>query len=175
MSLAAAQQTRDLGNGRERFWRDSMNATCGLPAATDDDAQDVSAVLGELQRDADRDCAMPFVARANPRRRILFVAGSSMPWRAVESDQGNSGKRMLCFGNAQHLRRFALEQLGWERAHQDFVTEHLATAAGLPGVATDGLPNRLLDAAVEAFHVAASVRPHLALADRIVAFRAHSS
>jgi hypothetical protein len=145
-----------------------MNATYRLPEARDDDSDDVSGIVGKLQRIADSQGAVHLAAQTNRRLRILFVVGSSLPWRAIEYDREVTRKRMMCFRDPKQLQRFALARFECERAQEKFVREHLVTPGGLPGITTDWLPSHCFDAALEAYREEIGGRPDQTLADRIV-------
>jgi len=144
-----------------------MNATFGLAEANDNDIHDVSAIVGELQRVADSHGTINLAAQTNGRLRILFVVGSSLPWRAIEYDREVSCRRRMCFRDSKQLLRFARAQFDCERAHEKFVREHLATPGGLPGITTDWLPSHSFDAVLEAYCDEISDRPYRTLVDRI--------
>ncbi len=146
-----------------------MNATYGLAEANDDDSDDVSGIVGELQRIADSRGTVDLAAQANRRLRILFIVGSSLPWRAIEYDREMSRKRMMCFRDFMQLQRFALAHSDRERAHEKFVREHLATPGGLAGITTDWVPSHSFAAVLEAYLDDIDERAYRILADRIVA------
>lgn len=145
-----------------------MNATNALTEATRNGGDDVSAIVGKLQRLADSHETMRLVGQANRRLRILFVAGSPLAWRAIEDDRRVPRRRMMCFRHFEHLQRFVLEQFAWERAYQKFVSEQMATPGGLPGITTDWLPSYSFDAVLEAYRDEIGDRTQWTAADRIV-------
>jgi hypothetical protein len=147
---------------------DDMNATDGLTESKDDDRDDVSRLVGDLQRLADSHEISQIAAHANRRVRILFVVGSSLPWRAIEYDREAPSRRMMCFREFQQLQRFVLDLFAWERAYRKFVSEQMATPAGLPGITTDWQPYYSFDAALEAYRSGVGERAYRAAADRIV-------
>jgi len=112
-------------------------------------ANDVSLTVAELQRIADSS------APSHPagRLRIMLVVGSSWPWRAIESDGGSSNKRMTCCRDPEQIRRIVLEHLDWQRAAEQFVTEHMATPGNLPGITADWVPSHSFDAVFESFRL----------------------
>ena len=145
-----------------------MNATYGLTEAKDNDRDDVSGIVWELQRLADSHGTVQVGAQTNRRLRILCVVGSSLPWRAIEYDREVSSRRMMCFRDFKQLQRFALEQFAWERAYEKFVSEQMATPAGLPGITTDWLPSYSFDAVLEAYRDEIGDRSYRTAADRTV-------
>jgi hypothetical protein len=147
---------------------DYMNATDGLTERKDNDRDDVSRLVGDLQRLADSHETSQVAAKAYRRVRILFVVGSSLPWRAIEYDREAPSRRMMCFRQFEQLQRFVLELFAWERAYEKFVSEQMATPAGLPGITTDWLPYYSFDAALEAYGYGVGERAYRAAADRIV-------
>jgi hypothetical protein len=147
---------------------DHMNATYGLTEAKDKDRDDVSGIVGELQRLADSHETVQLAAQANRRLRILFVVGSSLPWRAIEFDREVPRRRMMCFRKFAQLQHFVLEQFAWECAYEKFVSEQMATPADLPGITTDWLPSYSFDAVLEAYRHEIGDRTYRSAADRIV-------
>jgi hypothetical protein len=148
---------------------DHMNATYGLTEAKDkEDRDDVSGIVGKLQRLADGHETVQLAAQANRRLRILFVVGSSLPWRAIEFDREVPRRRMMCFRKFAQLQHFVLEQFAWECAYEKFVSEQMATPADLPGITTDWLPSYSFDAVLEAYRHEIGDRSYRSAADRIV-------
>jgi len=145
-----------------------MKTTSGLTEARSSDRDDVSAIVGELQRLADSQETMQLAGQANRRLRILFVVGSPLAWRAIEDDRKVPRRRMMCFRDFEQLQRFVLEQFAWERAYEKFVSEQMATPAGLPGITTDWLPSYSFDAVLEAYRDEIGDRTPWTSADRIV-------
>jgi hypothetical protein len=147
---------------------DPMNATYGPTEAKDNDRDDVSGMVGVLQRLADSHETVQLPAQANRRLRILFVVGSSLPWRAIEFDREVPRRRMMCFRKFAQLQHFVLEQFAWECAYEKFVSEQMATPADLPGITTDWLPSYSFDAVLEAYRGEIGDRTYQTAADRIV-------
>jgi hypothetical protein len=147
---------------------DHMDAMYGLTEAKDNDRDDVSGIVGGLQRLADSHGTVQLAAKANRRLRILCVVGSSLPWRAIQYDREVPGRRMMCFREFKQLQRFALEQFARERAYEKFVSEQMATPAGLPGITTDWLPSYSFHAVLEAYRDEIGDRSYRTAADRIV-------
>jgi hypothetical protein len=145
-----------------------MNAPYAPTDAKDYDGDDVSGTFGELQRLADCLGSVQLGTQASRRLRIMFVVGSSLPWRAIEYDREVPLRRMLCFREFKQLQRFLLEQLAWERAYEKFVSEQMATPAGLPGITTDWLPSYSFGAALEAYRDEIGDRTYRVAADRVV-------
>jgi hypothetical protein len=92
---------------------------------------DVSVTVAQLQRIADISGSSHPPERSVGRLRIMFVVGSSWPWRAIESDRASPGKRMMCFREPEQIQRIVLERLDWRRADEQFVAEHMATPGNL--------------------------------------------
>jgi hypothetical protein len=130
--------------------------------------QDVSVTVRELQRIADTSGAGDPRLRSIGRLRIIFVVGSSWPWRAIESDRASPHKRMMCFRESEQIRRILLERLEWQRADDEFVAEHLATPGSLPGITSDWVPSRLFDAVFESYRLETRERSYQITPDRIV-------
>ena len=145
-----------------------MNATYGLTEAKHNDRDDVSGIVGDLQRLADSHEAAQLAAQTNRRVRILFVVGSSLPWRAIEYDREAPSRRMMCFREFEQLQRFVLELYAWERAYEKFVSEQMATPEGLLAITTDWLPSYSFDVALAGRRDAIDDRRYRAAADRIV-------
>jgi hypothetical protein len=145
-----------------------MNASNGLAEEKANDCDDVSGLVGELQRLADSHENMQFAGQAYARLRILFVVGSSLPWRAIEYDREVSRKRMMCFWEFKQLQRFVMAHFAWERAYEKFISEQLATPAGLPGITTDWLPSFNFDAVLETYRDEIDDRTYRTAADRII-------
>ena len=120
------------------------------PGSTPDD---VSVAVAQLQRLADTPGPSDAPDRSIGRLRIMFVVGSSWPWRAIEFDGGFRDKRMMCFREFEHIRRIVLEHLDWQRAAERFVAEHLATPGNLPGITSDWVPSHSFDAVFESYRL----------------------
>lgn len=114
---------------------------------------DVSVTVAELQRIADISGPSYPLDRSFGRLRIMFVVGSSCPWRAIESERAWTGKRMMCFRQSEPIRRIMLERLEWQRADKRFVTEHMATPGNFPGITSDWVPSRSFDAVFETYRL----------------------
>jgi len=106
--------------------------------------------------------------RLSERLRILFVVGSSLPWRAIESDHASSRKRMMCFRESEQLQRILLERLDGQRAEEEFVAEHLATPGNLPGITSDWAPSHSFDAVFESYRLASREQIYQTAPDRVV-------
>lgn len=145
-----------------------MNASKGVIEGKDNDRDDVSGMVGELQRLTDSHEKVRLAGQTYRRLRILYLVGSSFPWRAIEYDREAPRKRMLCFREFNQLQRFVIEQFAWERAYEKFVSEQMATPAGLPGITTDWLPSHSFDAMLEAYGDEIGDHTHRIAADRIV-------
>jgi hypothetical protein len=130
--------------------------------------EDVSVIVRELQRIADtsgpRDSPFPPIDRL----RIMFVVGSTWPWRAIESDRASPHKRMMCFRESEQIRSLLLERLEWQRADEEFEAEHLATPGGFPGITSDWVPSRLFEAMFESYRLAARAQGYQTTPDRVV-------
>ena len=129
---------------------------------------DVSVTVAELQRIADspRPGHPPY--RSIGRLRIIFVAGSSWPWRAIESDRASPSKRMMCFRESEQIRRILLERLDRQRNDEEFVAEHLATPGSLPGITSDWVPSHLFDAVFESYRLGTREQGYQTTPDCIV-------
>jgi hypothetical protein len=145
-----------------------MSATYGMTEAKDNDSDDVSRMVGDLQRLADSHETVQLAAQAIRRLRILFVVGSSLPWRAIEYDREVPTRRMMYFREFKQLQRFVLELYAWERAYEKFVSEQMATPEGLLAITTDWLPSYSFDVALAGRRDAIDDRRYRAAADRIV-------
>ena len=145
-----------------------MNASNGVTEGNDHERDEVSRIVGDLQRLVDSHEKMQLASQAYRRLRILFVVGSSLPWRAIEFDREVPRRRMMCFREFKQLQRFVLEQFAWERAYEKFVSEQMATPADLPGITTDWLPSYSFDAVLEAYRGEIGDRTYQTAADRIV-------
>ena len=126
---------------------------------------DVSVTVAELQRIADISGPSH---RAIGRLRIMFVVGSSWPWRAIESDRASPRNRMMCFRESEQIRRIVLERLDWQRADDQFVAEHLATPGNLPGVTSDWVPSHSFDTVFESYWLGIREQMYQTAPDRIV-------
>jgi hypothetical protein len=135
--------------------------------AQDDGVHDASVIVGELQRFADSHETVQPAEQANGRLRILFVVGSSSPWRAIENDREVSHRRMMCFRDFTQVQRFVLDHFDRQRAYEKFA-EHLATPAGIPGITAESLPSHSLYAVLDAYRDEIGDRPYRTVADRIV-------
>jgi hypothetical protein len=129
---------------------------------------DVSVSVAELQRIADMSGPQHPPHRLSERLRILFVVGSSLPWRAIESDHASSRKRMMCFRESEPLQRILLERLDGQRAEEEFVAEHLATQGNLPGITSDWVPSHSFDAVFESYRLASREQICQMAPDRVV-------
>jgi hypothetical protein len=130
--------------------------------------QDVSVTVRELQRIADTSGPGDPRLRSIGRLRIIFVVGSSWPWRTIESDRASPHKRMMCFRESEQIQRILLERLEWQRADEEFVAEHLATPGSLPGITSDWVPSRLFDAMFESHRLETRERSYQITPDHIV-------
>ena len=130
--------------------------------------QDVSVTVRELQRIADTsgpgDPPFPSIDRL----RIMFVVGSSWPWRAIESDRASPHKRMMCFRECEQIRSLLLERLEWQRADEEFEAEHLATPGSFSGITSDWVPSRLFEAMFESYRLDTHEQGYQTTPDRIV-------
>ena len=129
---------------------------------------DVSVTVAELQRIADSSGPGHPPHRSIGRLRIMFVVGSSWPWRAIESDRASPAKRMMCFRESEQIQRILLERLEWQQADEEFVAEHLATPGSLPGITSDWVPSRLFDAMFESYQLGTREQGCQMTPDRIV-------
>jgi len=145
-----------------------MSATFGLTEARDNGRDDVSRMVGDLQRLADSHVTVQLATQTIRRVRILFVVGSSLPWRAIEYDREVPTRRMMYFREFKQLQRFVLELYAWERAYEKFVSEQMATPEGLLAITTDWLPSYSFDVALAGRRDAIDDRRYRAAADRIV-------
>ena len=134
-------------------------------SAPDDD---VSVSVAELQRIADMSEPDHPPHRLSERLRILFVVGSPLPWRAIESDHASSRKRMMCFRESEQLERILLERLDGQRAEEEFVAEHLATPGNLPGITSDWAPSHSFDAVFESYRLASREQIYQTAPDGVV-------
>jgi len=125
---------------------------------------DVSATVAELQRIADISGPNHPIGRL----RIMFVLGSSWPWRAIESDRASRRKRMMCFRESEQIQRILLERRDWLRAGEEFVSEHLATPGNLPGITSDWVPSHSFDAVFESYRLASREQIYQTAPDRVV-------
>ena len=130
--------------------------------------QDVSVTVRELQRIADTSGPGDPLLRSIGRLRIMFVVGSTWPWRAIEFDRASSHKRMMCFRESEQVQRILLERLEWQRADEEFIAEHLATPGSLPGITSDWVPSRLFDAMFESYRLDTREQGYQTTPDRIV-------
>jgi hypothetical protein len=117
------------------------------------DPNDVSATVAELQRIADSSGPGHLRHRSIGRLRIMFVVGSSWPWRAIESERASPGERMMCFGESEQIRAMLFERLDRQRVDEEFVADHLATPGSLPGITSDWVPSHLFDAVFESYRL----------------------
>jgi hypothetical protein len=129
---------------------------------------DVAVTVAELQRMAHISGPSHPPDRSIGRLRIMFVVGSSLPWRAIESDRASPGKRMMCFRESEQIRRIVLERLHWQRADEQFVAEHLATPGNLPGITSDWVPSHSFDAVFESYRLGTREQIYQTAPDRIV-------
>jgi hypothetical protein len=129
---------------------------------------EVSVTVAELQRIADSSGPVHPTHPSIGRLRIMFVVGSSWPWRAIESDRAAPGKRMMCFRDSEQIQRLLLARLDRQRADEEFVAEHLATPGGFPGITSDWVPSYLFDAVFELHRLQTSEEGYQATPDRIV-------
>ena len=79
--------------------------------------------------------------------RVAFVAGARSAWRLIETVRSKSGPRrqMLYFDSLDQLSRAVEERLAWQRADEQFVTRHMTTPAGSPGVTADWVHSKQFD------------------------------
>jgi len=145
-----------------------VQARRGSPPNGGSPPNDVSVTVAELQRIADTSGAGARPPRSIGRLRIMFVAGSRWPWRAIESDDASPHKRMMCFGESEQTQRILVERLDRQRVDEEFVAEHLATPGGLPGITSDWLPSHLFDAVFESHRLHTSEQGYQTTPDRIV-------
>ena len=129
---------------------------------------DVSVTVAELQRIADISGPSDPPGRSIGRLRIMFVVGSSWPWRAIESDRASPRKRMMCFREPEQIQRIVLGRLDWQRADEQFVAEHMATPGNLPGITSDWVPSHSFDAVFESYRRGARQRIDQTAPNRIV-------
>lgn len=129
---------------------------------------DVSVTVAELQRIADISGPSHPPDRSIGRLRIMFVVGSSWPWRAIESDRASRRKRMMCFRESEQIQRIVLERLEWQRADKQFVAEHMATPGNLPGITSDWVPSHSFDAVFESYRLGTRERIYQTAPGRIV-------
>ena len=144
------------------------------PIVQDDQAStadDVSVTVAELQRIADTSGPSHPSDRSIGRLRIMFVVGSSWPWRAIESDDASPDKRMMCFRESEQIRRIVLEHLDWQRAAEQFVAEHMATPGNLPGITSDWVPSHSFDAVFESYRLGTREQIYRTASDRIGSIR----
>ena len=132
---------------------------------------DVSVTVAELQGIADASGPSHPPDRSIGRLRILFIVGSSLPWRAIESDGASPNNRMMCFGESEQIRHFVLEHLAWQQAAEQFAVEHLATPGNLPGITSDWVPSHSFDAVLESYRLATREQMHRTAPDRIGSIR----
>ena len=129
---------------------------------------DVSVTVAELQRVADTSGPGDRPDRSTDRLRVMFVLGSRWPWRVIESDHASPHKRMMCFSESEQIQSTLLERLNRRRVDEEFVAEHLATPAGLPGITSDWVPSHLFDAVFESHRIGTSKKGYRTTPDRIV-------
>ena len=129
---------------------------------------DVSVTVAELQRIADSPVPGAPPNRSIGRLRIMFVVGSSWPWRAIESDRASPGKRMMCFRKSEQIQRVLLERLDRVREDEEFVAEHLATPGSFPGITSDWVPSHLFDAVFESYRLGTREQGYQTTPDCIV-------
>ena len=134
-------------------------------------ADDVSVTVAELQRIADTSGPSHPPGRSIGRLRIMFVVGSSWPWRAIESDGASPDKRMMCFRESEQIRRIVLEHLDWQRAAEQFVAEHMATPGNLPGITSDWVPSHSFDAVFESYRLGTREQIYRTASDRMGSIR----
>jgi hypothetical protein len=137
-------------------------------------SDDVSVTVAELQRIADTSGPSHPQDPSIGRLRIMFVVGSSWPWRAIESDRASPRRRMMCFRESEQIQRVLFERLDWQRADEEFVAEHLATPGSLPGITADWVPSHLLDAMFESYWLETREERYQTKPDRIVNLGTHS-
>ena len=136
------------------------------PGSAPDD--DVSVTVAELQRIADMSGPDHPPHRSSERLRIMFVVGSSSPWRAIESDGASPRRRMMCFRESEQIQRILLERLDWQRAEEEFAAEHLATPGNLPGITSDWVPSHSFDAVFESYRLGSREQIYQTAPDRVV-------
>jgi hypothetical protein len=129
---------------------------------------DVSVTVAELQRIADSSRPSQPPRRTIGRLRIMFVVGSSWPWRAIESDRASSHRRMMCFRDSEQVQRVLFERLDLQRVDEEFVAEHLPTPGSLPGITADWVPNHLFGAMFESYRLGTREERDHTKPDRIV-------
>ena len=111
---------------------------------------DVRQVIADLQTIADA------FGPHNPpegtlgRLGIIFVVGSTLPWRAVEFEHSTHRRRMMYFRASDQIRRLLLDRLEWQCADEQFVTDHVATGE-ITGMTTDWVPAHAFDAVFETY------------------------
>jgi hypothetical protein len=71
--------------------------------------------------------------------QVLLVVGTANPWRLVENRRSSvrHPRRMLCFASLERIWRAIEEYLRWQHADALFVTSHMVTPGGFPGVTAD--------------------------------------
>jgi hypothetical protein len=130
--------------------------------------EDVSVTVTELQRIADTFESGQPPHRSSGRPRIMFVVGSSWPWRAIESDRASPGKRMMYFRKSEQTRRILRERLDWQRDEEKFEAEYLATPGSFAGITSDWVPSRLFEAMFESYRLGTRGQGHQTTPDCIV-------
>lgn len=129
---------------------------------------DVSVTVAELQRIADVTGPSYPPDRSIGRLRIMFVVGSSSPWRAIETDRESPRKRMMCFRESEQMRRILVERRDRQRAEEEFVAEHMATPGSFPGVTSDWVPSHSFDAVFDSYRLASREQIYQTTPDRVV-------
>ncbi len=112
------------------------------------DAEYVSNTVAELQTLA-RELSRPLSPeQAVITVQVVFVAGTTSPWRLIETTSSAVGRRrsMACFDSLQAIHRSIEERLAWQRADQQIVERHMATPGGFPGITADWVHSQDFDA-----------------------------
>jgi hypothetical protein len=128
---------------------------------------DMHETIADLQRIADAFGPEDPPEGAVGRLGILFVVGSSLPWRAVEFGRSTRRRRMMCFRESDQIRLLLLERLEWQRADQLFVRDHMATGR-LVGITTDWVPTHAFEAVFETYRRGTLEHIYRSAADHVV-------
>jgi hypothetical protein len=129
----------------------------------------VSATVAELQRIAHISGSSHPIGQL----RIMFVVGSPWPWRAIEYDRASRAsprRRMMCFRESEQIQRMLLERLDWQRADEQFVSQHMATPGNLPGITSDWVPSHSFDDVFESYRLTSREQRYQTAPDRVVNF-----
>jgi hypothetical protein len=164
----------DIGIGEHPLSGYQLEGAVIDPIVQDDSGgapDDVSVTVAELQRIADSSAPSDPPQRSIGRLRIMFVVGSSWPWRAIESDDASPDKRMMYFREPEQIRRIVLEHLASQRAAEEFIAEHMATPGNLPGITSDWVPSHSFDAVFESYRLRIRERIYRTASDRVGSIR----